>query len=103
MTKLILAPFDPAAPGSFRQRNELLEQLAALVEAQQEDNLPAAVRAQQHIKTALMPRLRTDDGTPVADALAEISANDYDALTQGLFAVAGADTVPLASTPTSTA
>ncbi len=100
MTKLILSPWDPAAPGSYMQRLRMF----ALVEDRDEPGevtmRETAVRMRM-IHEALLTRLRTDDDTPVEAALKLISADDYDALIGGMWAVVN-DTVPLASTATST-
>jgi hypothetical protein len=102
MTKLILAPFDPSAPGSHAQRMRMLELVDAYEGARTEGSGLSVARLSLRINELILPRLRTDDGTPVAEALAQISADDYDLLVQGMFAATGADTVPLASTATST-
>jgi hypothetical protein len=111
MTKLILAPFDPHAPGSHMQRVRLMEITARIDELQNaaaaaEDAADAkqkqiyemeAMRLYLRVAGMASQRLRTDDGTAVSEALEQLSADDFDRLLQGMLAVAENDTVPLAS------
>lgn len=99
MTSLILAPFDPAAPGSHAIRMRMLDLVDAYATAQEKSDVYALARVARQINAAVLPRLRTDDGTPVEAALADISADEYDLLVGGLFAQGAKDAVPLASTP----
>jgi nucleotide-binding universal stress UspA family protein len=98
MTRLILSPFDPAAPGSHMQRMRML----SLIGDEGEERTAAQTAARMRsLHAVLLERLRTDDGTPVEAALELISADDYDALIVGMWATVS-DTVPLGSTPAST-
>jgi hypothetical protein len=99
VTRLILSPFDPAAPGSHMQRMRMLETIRA--EGDDDPTPRQTAERMRRIHDVLLPRLRTDDGTPVEAALDLISADDYDALLSGMWATT-ADTVPLGSTPAST-
>lgn len=99
MTKLILAPFDPAAPGSHAHRMRMLDLVDEYGTAQTDNDVYALARIARKINLVVVPRLRTDDGTPVEAALADISADQYDLLVGGLFAQGAKDAVPLASTP----
>lgn len=99
--KLILAPFDPAAPGSHAQRMRMMELVEQYEEAQATGK--GMARIARKINELVLPRLHTDDDSPVADALERVSANEYDVLVGGLFATAGEDAVPLESTATLTA
>jgi hypothetical protein len=98
MTKLILAPFDPAAPGSHSERMRMLDLASAYEDAQGSGNGASMARVAKRINDIVLKRMRTDDGTPVEAAMEQLSANDYDLLVQGMWNVADADTVPLAST-----
>ncbi len=105
--KLILSPFDPAAPGSHAQRMrmmELIDEFGDLKDAEDAKGIGTRLaRLMVRVSKIIEPRLRTDDGSPVADALALLSADDYDVLMGGMLAEAGEDAVPLESTATSTA
>ena len=98
MTKLILSAFDPAAPGSFMERQRLLELVEEWETAREEGKPGALARLARRMSELVLKRLRTDDGTPVEDALELLSANEYDELAQGLLTAGGSDNVPLAST-----
>ena len=102
MTNLILAAFDPAAPGSHAHRMRMFDLVDEYGTAQIANDVYALARIARKINLVVLPRLRTDDGTPVEAALEEISADEYDLLVKGLFAQGAKDSVPLASTPNST-
>ena len=102
MTKLIVTPLDMAAPGSYKARR-LLQRLTAIYrtlrdmgDADDEDSrqrrgdlMGQAWALQDDL---LLPRLRTDDGTPVEDALDTLSAADFDSMLSRL--AAASDGVP---------
>ena len=96
MTKLIVTPIDMAAPGSFKLRKRLFGAFTAMKEAESSTNGIAVMAAYTTIEDMILDRLETDDGTPVADALDEISAEQFDTMIGGLL---GTPTVP---NPTST-
>jgi len=80
MTKLIVTPIDPAAPGSWRKRSQLLR---AAQKMASEDGAEQ-VEGYLLLEDAAMDRLKTDDGTPVADVLDQLSADDFDELVEAL-------------------
>ncbi len=84
MTKLFVHPIDPDAPGSYRDRAKLFAIVAKLDEAKQTIEPAATAAAFRMIEEAILPRLATDDGTPVSEALDQLSARDFDALLGGL-------------------
>jgi len=102
MTNLLLAAFDPAAPGSHAHRMRMLDLVDEYGTAQTANDVYGLARIARKINAVVLPRLHTDDGTPVEAALAEISADEYDLLVGGLFAQGAKDAVPLESTPGST-
>lgn len=96
MTKLIVTPIDPTAPGSYRQRKNLLG-IARKLDSVRDGGADwrDVVAVYDAIEALIIPRLCTDDGTPVEDALDLLSAEQFDELL-GKVSV-GADVVPPAS------
>ena len=80
MTKLIVAPIDMAARGSYRERQKLLHAYAALQEAQKATEIAGMVSAFDTFEALISAHATTDDGTTVAEALEMCSANDFDLL-----------------------
>lgn len=89
---IIVTPIDPAAKGSRRQRRELFAINRAALEAQAKaladtatpaDNL-ALLDALDAAESAFLPYLRTSDGSPLADALEDVSIDDFNALTRAV-------------------
>ena len=91
MTKLIVTPIDMAAAGSYAQRKRLIRALARLQDAQEKQRAMEMVGAFEDLEWLVTAHLETDDGTPVPDALEELSANDFD---QMVGALVNAETVP---------
>lgn len=91
MTTLIVTPIDMAAAGSFRQRSRLMRAIAMMRDNDDATTMAAAYIAVEDIA---LERLETDDGTPVEDALDQLSADDFDALLQ---AITGENAVPTES------
>ena len=96
MTKLIVTPIDPTAPGSYRQRKKLLE-VARKLDSVRDSGADwrDVIAVYDAIESLIIPRLRTDDGTAVEDALDLLSAEQFDELL-GKVSV-GADAVPPAN------
>lgn len=88
MTTLIVTPLDPDAPGSYRQRSAIMRALAAAQEGGS-----AMIAAYVQVEDLVISRLHTDDGTPVENALEQVSANEFDDLLKGLLA-GGEEAVP---------
>jgi len=80
MAKLIVRPIDPRARGSYQVRAAVLTAINAAQEAGRRGDVSAAIQAQLALENMLIMRLSTDDGTPVEDALAELSADQFDDL-----------------------
>lgn len=91
MTKLIVTPIDMQAPGSYRQRQRFIYALASIQDAGEGEEGASIVKAMLALDDLVVGQLATDDGTPVEDALAQLSANEFDQLMAGLF---GQPTVP---------
>lgn len=91
--KLIVRAIDPDAPGSYRARDRLLCVYGNLREAKGPEESVAAYRAARDF---VLERAETDDGTPVEDALDQVSANQFDALLVDLLR-GGEETIPQAS------
>ena len=91
MTKLIVTPIDMAAPGSYAQRKRLVRTIARLQDAQENKRAREMVGAFDDLEALIIAHLETDDGTPVTDALEQLSANDFD---QMVGALVTAETVP---------
>ncbi len=99
MTKLIVTPIDPAAPGSWRKRNEFYRLARRFKAAQTDgDNTEVAV-AMADFNDYLISRLKTDDGTPIDELLDRLSANEFDELMGAL--ATEADAVPPTSASSS--
>ncbi len=92
MTTLIISPIDMSAPGSFRQRSRLMRAIALM-----RDNKDGAATAAAYVavEDLVLERIRSDDGTPVGDALDQLSAQQFDTLLQS---IAGESAVPTTST-----
>ena len=80
MTKLLVKPIDPAAKGSWRQRSKLLR---AATKMASEDGAEQ-VQGYLELEDAAFDRLETDNGTPVSEALDQLSADQFDELVEAL-------------------
>lgn len=82
MTKLIVTPIDYSAPGSYILRRRVLRAGKMINDAFAKDppDGMAAIDAAVQIDDIVLDRVRTGDGSPLEDALDEISADDFDAL-----------------------
>ena len=91
MTTLIVRPIDMSAPGSFRQRSKLMQAIAMM-----KDNKDGSTVASAYmlIENLILSRIETEDGSPVEDALDQLSANEFDGLLQS---IAGESAVPTES------
>lgn len=91
MTTLIVKPLDYTAPGSFRQRSRLLRSVALMRNAKDPAEIAAAYVM---LEDLALERCATDDGSPVADVLDMLSAEQFDQLMQS---IAGESPVPTKS------
>lgn len=91
MTTLIVTPIDWSAPGSFRKRSKLMRAIAML---RGTPNIETSAAAYVSVEDLVVERLETDDGTPVEDALDQLSADQFDELLQS---IAGENAVPTES------
>ena len=96
MTKLIVRPLDPNAPGSYRERKALMalaKRFRAILAMSEDDpeRASALVEVFDAQEQFLLPRLSTDDGTPVDEVLDRLSAVEFDQL---LSAAGGTEAVP---------
>jgi len=80
MTKLIIKPLDFDAPGSWRERHKFREIAMRLDVASRSDNPVEQFAAMQEAEDWVVSHLRTDDGTPIKEALDSISAREFDML-----------------------
>jgi len=84
MTKLIVTPIDMAAPGSYRERQQLLRAYATFQDAQVSSDVGAISAAFETFEELVTAHAETDDGSTVAEALEMASANEFDALLTAL-------------------
>ena len=91
MTKLIVTPIDMAAPGSYAQRKRLIRAIAKLQDAQEKQRVADLADGLDTLEALVTAHLETDDGTPVGEALEQLSANEFDNL---LGALVTTETVP---------
>lgn len=84
MATLIVTPFDPKAKGSFRQRTTMFEAYQQMGIAKKTNKVFDYAASQLALERATIERLKTDDGTPVEDVLAELSADEFDELVSAL-------------------
>jgi len=96
MTKIIVTPIDMSARGSYRERQKLMRLWAQVGTVGTGADLPAFVSAMDNLEAVVVRHAETDDGTPVAEALENASAEDFDALVLALMGV-GVETIPNAS------
>lgn len=82
--KITVTPIDMDAPGSFRARNRLIEAMEAIEDAEGKNDVRAIAKAMRAIQALIIPHVRTDEDTPVQEALDKISANDFDKLLMGV-------------------
>lgn len=90
MTKLIVEALDLSAPGSYALRDTWLTAYIQMSEAKRTAEFAAGYAK---VRDLVIARATTDDGTPVADALAQISAEQFDALI-GQVLSGGEETIP---------
>lgn len=80
MTKLIVTPIDPAAPGSYLERKALFHAVNLAKRAIDKQDNFAVAEAYEALDAVIVPRLRTDDGTSVDNILATLSMVEFDQL-----------------------
>lgn len=90
--KLIVKPIDPTQPGSYRERKQFLEVARRLDAVKDGKDIRDTLAAYDALEALMLPRLVTDDGSPIEDALDQLSANQFDELIADLSF--GADAVP---------
>lgn len=69
------------APGSFRERSKALRVLAAIRSGEMDN-----IQGQIAVEDVLLPRLETEDGSDLDEALDKLSANDFDDLLMQMLA-----------------
>ena len=84
MTKLIVTPIDMAARGSYAERKRLLRAIAKVQEAQKNERVADLADGLDALEALMTARLETDDGTPIGEALEQLSANEFDKLVGAL-------------------
>ena len=91
MTTLIVTPINFDEPGSFRQRQRLMRAVALM-----RDSASGSAMAEAYlgVEDLVLERIDTDDGTPVEDALDQLSARGFDELMQAMM---GESAVPTQS------
>jgi hypothetical protein len=102
--EIVVTPIDPSAKGSRKQRRDLLAASRKVLEAQTRTTADDATAADtlamldaiDAAEAAMLPYLRTSDGSPLADALDDISIDDFNALTSAILGGSTA-TVPPAN------
>jgi len=95
VTKIIVTPIDMSAPGSYRERKTVMRAWRAFVDAQNDADPIALLDAQDALETVTLAHAETEDGSPLEEALDDISAEAFDALCLAI--IAGKETVPNAS------
>jgi len=85
VTKLIVKPINPQAPGSYRERKEFLGVLRKFREAQKEENQLGVIDAYDALEAYIQPRLYSNDGTPIVELLDQLSANEFDELIRTIY------------------
>jgi hypothetical protein len=91
MTKLIVRLPDNSQPGSFMRRMEMLRAYDAFTDDKAAER--TKILALRELYERVIAVCATDDGTPVAEALEQVSAADFDALVQLYLSGAG-ETIP---------
>ena len=81
MTTLIVEPLDMEAKGSYRKRKLIFQAMAEMRNGN--DPIQQAALLLQ-VEEMAVGQMHTDDGTPVEEALDELSARQFDALLEGL-------------------
>ena len=84
MTKLIVTPIDPNAPGSWRQRNEFFRLGRSIKAARDANDNIGLAAAMADFADYLQSRLRTDDSSPVDEILDRMSINEVEELMKAL-------------------
>ncbi len=80
MTALVVTPIRLDQEGSYRERKAFLRLLKKLRALQGATDPDAILTVMDEADALLVGRLKTDDGTPVEDALDKLSANQFDQL-----------------------
>jgi len=76
---LIVRPINLAEAGSYRERKQFIRLLKRLrdLEASKDADVFTVL---EEVDSLIRARLKTDDGSPVEDALDQLSANQFDQL-----------------------
>jgi hypothetical protein len=77
---LIVRPIVLSEPGSYRERRKFLRLVQRLTALKEQQDVKAILSLLDEADELLLPRLRTEDGSSVEDALDKLSANDFDGL-----------------------
>jgi hypothetical protein len=91
--ELHVRPLDMSEPGSYKARSTLQRAVFAMQDAQAKDDTLGVLRAKLDLDELVVSRCYMADGSSVEEALAEISADDFDGLLAALLG-GGAPSVP---------
>lgn len=96
MTNIIIKPIDFDEPGSYLKRRRILQAMDKLANASDsEKGGIAAISAYLELDDLIREHMKgTDDGTPLEEAIAMLTVNDFDQLLGGLL---GGSPVPTES------
>jgi hypothetical protein len=95
MTKLIIEPFDMHEPGSHKKIRTLRKAYLAILEHMEASTGRERLKAYDDLEDLILAqsaRFKTDDGTPVEEALDGLSIDQFTDLFAGLLAVR--ETIP---------
>jgi hypothetical protein len=92
--KLIVKPFDPTAPGSFRQRERLIAAYRQVLRSKASDDTEVVFAAQVALEQVIIERIRTEDGSDAQAALDRLSAEEFDTLMDAAMKEGNKQTVP---------
>jgi hypothetical protein len=92
MTRIVVTPIDMSAPGSYLARKQAIKTYSQFQSAMAGTDVTAIEAAWDAIEALVVAHAKTEDGSPLMDALGIASAEEFDAL---IFAVIGKqETVP---------
>lgn len=85
MTTLIVEPLDMTQKGSYRSRKAVLLALSATdLNSGFKGSMAARAQALLDVQELVERRCTTDDGSPVEEALDELSGDQFNELMQGM-------------------
>lgn len=98
MTELLVTPIDLSAGGSYRERQRFMRLIRSLRKSQEDKDIDAILDVFDQVDDIVVKHLKTDDGSPIEDALDKLSAKQFDEL---LAAITFEDSVPPANASSS--